>query len=244
MSHGHQISASRALTTLVWYPQAPGRRPLVVFAHGFQVGPPPYLTLLQAWAAHGYVVAAPEFPLTDQAIAGANLDENDINNQPQDLRFVTDSLVAPSSPVAGRINPDEVAVAGHSDGAESALGAGVASTPAGEPPYRALITMSVQQLPGVSHTSNPPMLVTQGDQDTINPPSWGYQVYDQGSSPRYLLVLKGGGHLPPVEAGSAWLPGIEEVTEAFLDCYVARDRSASAIGAGASDSALFGFSSG
>ena len=74
----------------MWLPAAPGRRPLIVFAHGFDVGPGIYAALLDAWAAHGYVVAAPEFPLTDPAVAGASLDENDINNQPADLRFVTE----------------------------------------------------------------------------------------------------------------------------------------------------------
>ena len=244
VSHGNRISSSRALTTLVWYPQAPGRHPLVVFAHGFQVGPPPYITLLQAWAAHGYVVAAPEFPLTDSAIAGANLDEGDIDNQPADIRFVTDSLVDPGSPVSPRIDPSRVAVTGHSDGSESALAASINPTPSGEPAYRALIAMSVQQLPDVAHTDNPPMLVTQGDQDTINPPSYGYQVYTEGSSPKYLLVLKGGGHLPPIEPGSAWLPGIESVTEAFLDCYVAGSAPASGIAAGATPASLFGFNKG
>lgn len=244
VSHGHQISSSRSLTTVVWFPDVAGRHPLVVFAHGYQVGPPPYLTLLQAWAAHGYVVAAPEFPLTDAAVAGGEIDENDINNQPEDLRFVTDSLVATGSPVASRIDPAEIALAGHSDGAESAVAASVAPVPPGEPAFHALIAMSVQQLPGVSHTDNPPMLVTQGDEDTINPPAYGYQVYAEGTSPKYLLVLKGGGHLPPVEAGSAWLPGIEAVTEAFLDCYVERDAPAGAIGSSVSGSSLFSFDAG
>lgn len=244
VSHGNQISTSRALTTLVWYPVVPGRHPLVVFAHGFQVGPAPYVTLLQAWAAHGYVVAAPEFPLTDSAIAGANLDEGDIDNQPADIRYVTDRLVDPSSPVFSRIDPGRVAVTGHSDGSESALAASIAAVPSGEPAYRALIAMSVQQLPDVAHTANPPMLVTQGDQDTINPPSYGYQVYTEGSSPKYLLVLKGGGHLPPLEPGSSWLPGIESVTEAFLDCYVAGDAPVAGIGAGATPPSRFGFNTG
>lgn len=244
ISRGHQVSSSRALTTVVWYPQAPGRRPLVVFAHGFQVGPPPYEALLQAWAAHGYVVAAPEFPLTDAAVAGGNLDENDIANQPQDLRFVTDRLVTAGSPVAAHIDPAEVAVAGHSDGAESAVAASIASVPAGQPVFRALIAMSVQQLPGVSQTDNPPMLVTQGDRDTINPPAYGYQVYTEGTSPKYLLVLRGGGHLPPLEAGSPWLAGIEAVTEAFLDCYLAHDVPAGDIGNGVTGSSLFKFTAG
>lgn len=229
VSHGRTISSSRALTTVVWLPEAPGRRPLVVFAPGFQVGPSTYLSLLEAWAAHGYIVAAPEFPLTDAAIAGANLDENDINNQPADLRFVTDSLAAATSSVATRIDAGRVAVTGHSDGAESALAASLLPTPVGEPRYRALIAMSVQPIPGSGRTATPPSLVTQGDVDTINPPAYGYQTWQLAAPPKYLLVLHGGGHLPPLQTGSAWLPGVEAVTEAFLDAYVAGDGAPSGV---------------
>ena len=244
VSHGHTISSSRALTTLVWYPMVSGRSPLVVFAHGYQVGPAPYETILEAWAAHGYVVAAPEFPLTDQDIAGANLDENDIDNQPADVRFVTDSLVAAGSPVASRIDPSKLGVAGHSDGAETALAASIVPPPGGEPAFRALVAMSVQELPDVNHTANPPMLVTQGDADTINPPSYGYTAYQDGASPKFLLVIKGGGHLPPLQAGSAWLPGIEAATEAFLDAYVSGDAPVSRVPATVAGSPLFALSSG
>jgi pimeloyl-ACP methyl ester carboxylesterase len=192
------------------------------------VGPAPYTALLEAWAAHGYVVAAPEFPLTDQAIAGADLDESDIDNQPADVRFVTDYLVGPACPVANRIDATRVALAGHSDGAETALAAAVDPAPAGEPRYRALIAMAVQPVPGATGR-NPPMLVTQGDADTINPPSYGYQTWALAASPKYLLVIAGGGHLSPLEAGRADLSGIEVATEAFLDVYVAADAPQSAI---------------
>jgi acetyl esterase/lipase len=235
VSHGRTISASRALTTLVWVPEEPGRWPLVVFSHGFDVGPLTYEALLRAWAAHGYVVAAPEFPLTDPALAGANLDENDIDNQPADVRFVTDTLVSPGQPLAAKIDASRVAVAGHSDGAEAALAASVDPTPAGAPAYRAVIAMSVSPLAGTAPTANPPLLVTQGDVDTINPPALGYQTWNQAASPKYLDVLHGGGHLPPLEAGSGWLPGVEALSEAFLDYYVAGDGTEKAIiGAGVS----------
>jgi alpha-beta hydrolase superfamily lysophospholipase len=234
VSLGRLLSTVRTLTTTVRLPAAPGRWPLIVFAHGFDVGPESYGALLDAWAAHGYVVAAPELPLTDPTVAGANLDENDINSQPADLRFVTDALTAAASPVSARIDPARVAVAGHSDGAESALAASLLPPPAGEPRYRALIAMSVQPLPGSGATANPPVLVTQGDADTINPPSYGLQTWQQAAAPKYLLVLRGGGHLPPLQAGSAWLPGVEAVTEAFLDAYVAGDAPPSAVATAAS----------
>jgi dienelactone hydrolase len=213
--------------TQVWIPQRPGRSPLVVFAHGFQVGPAPYTALLQTWAAHGYVVAAPEFPLTDAAVAGSNLDEADIDNQPADVRFVTNFLVS-SSPVAAQIDPGKVAIAGHSDGAETALAAATSPAGVGQPVYRAVIAFGVQPVPGAAGR-NPPILVGQGDEDTINPPSYGYSTFAAAASPKYLLVLRGGGHLAPLEAGSAWLPGIEAETEAFMDAYVAGDEPVGAI---------------
>ncbi len=242
VDQGREISPTRALTTLVWVPDAPGRWPLVVFAHGFQVGPDPYVTLLTAWAAHGYVVAAPEFPLTDQAVAGANLDEADLVNQPADVRFVTDALVGAGSPVAAHIDPGRVAVAGHSDGAETALAVSLNSPPPGEPRFRAVIAMAVQSVSAADPTPNPPILVTQGDADTINPPELGYQTWRQAASPKYLLVLHGAGHLPPLEAGSDWLPGVEAVTEAFLDGYVAGNEPVSGVATAAGDAGTTLFS--
>lgn len=232
------ISHSRALTTEVWVPEGGGRFPLIVFAPGFAVGPNPYQTLLEAWAAQGYVVAAVEFPLTDAAVAGPNLDENDLNNQPADLRFVTDGLVAPTSPVAGQIDRSRVALAGHSDGAESALEESIEPIPPGQPAYRAVIVMSGQPLLGIATTPNPPILVIQGDADTINPPARGYRTWQVAASPKYLEVLHGAGHLPPLEAGSEWLSVIERVTDAFLDAYVAGTASPSTIARAGDDPPL------
>jgi acetyl esterase/lipase len=229
VADGVEISPHRALTTVVLVPDAPGRRPLVVFGPGFDVGPATYGALLEAWAQHGYVVAAVEFPLADPAVAGAHLDEADLQNEPGDLRFVADSLVAPTSPVRARVNASEVAVAGHSDGGEAALAACVQPAPPGAPPFRACITMSVQPLTGTPPTANPPILFTQGDADTINPPSYGYSAFADASPPKYLEILHGGGHLPPLEQGSPWLPTVGAVTEAFLDAYVAGDAPVSAV---------------
>lgn len=228
VSHGRTISPSRALTTTVWFPNRPGRWPLVVFAHGFDVSPQPYTSLLSSWAAHGYVVAAPAFPLTDPAVAGPNLDEADIDNQPADVRFVTDELSSPAGPLSSRIDRTRVAVAGHSDGAETALAASTDPVPAGQPVYRAVLVLSGQPVPGAAG-HNPPALIVQGDADTINPPPLGYAAWNQAASPKYLLVLEGAGHLPPYETGSSWLAGVEAVTEGFLDAYVAGDGPASSV---------------
>lgn len=221
ITEGRTIATTRTLTTLVWAPVGTGPWPLVVFGHGYKVGPGPYAALLKAWAADGYVVAAPEFPLEDEFVAGADLDENDLDNEPGDLRYVIDAMVGSGTGLTARIDPNRVAVAGHSDGAEAALAESIAPPPAGEPAIRAVIAMSASPLSGISRLTNPPVLVTQGNADLINPFAKGQATFAQARSPRYFLTLIGGGHLPPIAAGSAWLPTIIEVTEDFLNVYVA-----------------------
>jgi acetyl esterase/lipase len=230
ISHGTLVSNRRALTTTVWAPAEPGRWPLIVFGHGYQVGPQPYTALLEAWASHGYVVAAPEFPLADQSVAGDNLDEGDLVNEPADLRFVIDSLVAPGSPEAAAIDPGRVAAAGHSDGAEAALAVGLNPAPPGEPAVRAVVAMAASPLLAPTPVATPPALQVQGDADPINPMALAQQLYAQLGSPKFFLDLVGGAdHLSPFEGGSPWLSTVEAVSEDFLDLYLSDQGSVAAL---------------
>ena len=216
VSRGVTVSPSRALTTTVWSPTAAGRWPLLVFAAGFRVGPQDYSHLGRLWAAAGYVVAAPSFPLADAAVAGPALDEGDLDNEPADVRFVISAITAPSSPVAGRVDAGRIGVAGHSDGAEVALA--VAQQPATA--IRAVIALAGQPVTaGLGH--NPPLLVVQGDADTVNPPERGQAVFDRATGPHFLLTLSGGDHSTPFAAGSRWQAVVDDVTVTFLHRYLA-----------------------
>ncbi len=96
--------------------------PLVVFAHGYDVTPLTYHDLLHHLASAGFVVAAPFFPLE---AAGGTLNENDLANEPQDIKFViTKTLAAGTVPglLDGMIDPAHIALVGHSDGGEAVLG--------------------------------------------------------------------------------------------------------------------------
>jgi dienelactone hydrolase len=224
VSHGRLVAPSRTLTTEVWYPKGiSGPRPLVVFAHGFQVGLDPYRRACKAWAQRGFVVAAPIFPLTDQAVAGPNLDEADIGNQPADVSFVITQLLAATqsrgTPLSGRIDPGRIAAVGHSDGAETALLVGYGSSDR-DPRVDVVIADAAKPLdvqpPTAKIQGAAPLLIVLGDQDRSVPIQDGLRLVDQVRAPGWLLVLHGADHLSPIAGTSPWTAVHDRVTGDFL----------------------------
>ncbi len=211
-------SEPRTLLTEVRYPalgspgatdvyDAPAARvdgpfPLVVFGHGFDVAPAQYAPLLQSWAHAGYVVAAPTFPGENPAVPGGP-NESDLVNQPGDMRFVISRMLAESAgsgPLSGLLDPSRIAVAGHSDGGDTALAVAYDSR-FRAPHVGAAIVLSGAEIPAegefVFPTGGPPLLATQGTADTVNLPSATNAFFEAAHSPKYLLSLLGAEHLPP-----------------------------------------------
>jgi dienelactone hydrolase len=237
----HRGPQPRVLMTYVRYPtrdggqdedhvgappaQADGPFPLVVFAHGFDVTPAVYSRLLQAWTRAGYVVAAPVFPGAN-ADAPGGPDESDIVNQPADVSFVITRLLkadrTPGGILTGLIDPTRVAVAGHSDGAVTAL-AVAAERGYRDSRVRAAVILSGAWLgagrPRFAQGS-PPLLASFGTADTLNLPRTVLDFYAAARPPKYLLSLLGATHLPPYTTAQPWLGIVERTTIAFLDLYM------------------------
>ena len=214
----------RPLETVVRCPATPGRHPLIVFAHGFALTPATYHHLLDAWAQAGYVVAAPVFPLTT-ANAPGGPDEADIVNQPRDMSFVITKLLAENARARGvladRIDPSQIAVAGHSDGGVTALAVAY-DRRFRDARVHAAVVLSGAAIPGMGPfpPRGPPLLAVQGTADTINAPGTTAAYFRLARRPKFLLWLLGASHRPPYTAQQPQLGIVERATVAFLDHYL------------------------
>jgi dienelactone hydrolase len=228
----------RTLITSVRYPSVAKRPlPLIVFCHGFALLPSTYTRLLDAWTRAGYVVAAPIFPV-ENADAPGGPDEADLANQPADVRFVIRQLLRASarhqSPIHRLIDPSRIAVAGHSDGGDTAFAVTY------ERDYldwhvRAAIVLSGAILYPeeiASRRTSPPLLAVQGSADQINPPTATHQLFLDVSRPKYLLTLFHAGHLGPYTRNWRQLALVERVTVAFLNHYFKHGSLDRLLGAG------------
>lgn len=221
LPHGRRVP--RPLTTLMWYPPAgSGPWPLVVFGHGFAGTPVVYRRLLRAWADAGYLVAAPLFPLGN-ADAPGGPDRSDLVHQPRDMRFVITQLLAANSsaesPLYGLVDARHIAVAGQSDGGITAFATAYERGYA-DPRVDAAIVMAGARLDDGPLEKGPPLLAIQGSDDRVNDPRDTLALFDAVTRPKFLLWLRGAGHLPPFTTPSRGLAAVERATRAFLDHYL------------------------
>ena len=213
-------SGPRVLVTYVRIPtRGHAPYPLVVFAHGFALTPQVYAGLLDTWARAGYVVAAPVFPVGNTNAPGGP-DERDIVNQPGDLSFVVSRLTASTSPLHSLIDAKRIALAGQSDGAETAFAAAYDRRYL-DPRIDAAVILSGAAFPGFTGPArSPPLLAVQGTSDPTNSPSTTAAYYQLMHRPKFLLWLLGATHLPPYTTHDRWSVVVDRTTTAFLDHYL------------------------
>jgi dienelactone hydrolase len=103
----HSAAPSRRLVTTIYYPasgQAPpfgrapvapgGPFPLLMYSHGYSSSRSEAVPVATRATSYGYIVVAPEFPLTNLLANGGSPDVNDAANQPGDVSFVIDQVLA------------------------------------------------------------------------------------------------------------------------------------------------------
>jgi dienelactone hydrolase len=237
-------STDDELPTTVWYPVATSssvtdgaRRdyPLLVFSQGYGQAVANYATLIEDWASAGFVVAGPTYPHTAPSTP-TTLDRGDLVHHPDDLRAVISAVVragrAPGTVLSGKIDGSDIGVVGQSDGGDVSLA--VADNSAWRiSGLRAAAILSGAEYPpfggqyfAPGTPPGPPLLVVQGDADTINPPVCSAQLYNAAPPPKYYLDLLGATHLAPYVQPSSWQGVVATVTTEFFDAELAGERAA------------------
>jgi dienelactone hydrolase len=209
---------------------APAAFPLVLMAHGYLLPGDGYDRIMRAVAAHGYVVAAPEFPHSTGH--GGDGQRSDITNQPADLAFVADRMVelGASGTITPTIaDPQRIAVVGHSDGGLTATAFGYGHQ------YRDLrvaavvsLTGGVGLFPGAFYASDsPPLLAAHTRDDGTNPYTASVNLFQgvPAGRPRFLLTIDAGGHIDPFMFGTARFDLGDAIAD-FLDLTLRNDPEA------------------
>jgi dienelactone hydrolase len=223
----------RVLDTTITYPVGGNSpMPLVVLAHGNNGNPNKFTQLISSWAAAGYVVAAPAFPLTNNTTPGGS-SPGDVRNQPADMSFVIDEVLKMSrpranSPLAGLVDKRHIGVAGLSLGGSTVYGL-VFNTCCRDKRIDAVVLMSalrVQFKGGKDAWRHVPALLLHSDAD----PRWyptSQETYPLLATPKWFVTLHGSTHSGPFEdtpdPADAAVPPI---TIAFWDRYLKGEKSA------------------
>jgi predicted dienelactone hydrolase len=220
-------SPERVLPTLVLYPKERKREhsqfPLIVFSHGFTASGPDYASVLRPWAAHGYVVAAPTFPLSSGNAPGGPT-VLDYPNQPGDVSFVITRMLqldqTAGSPLFNLIDPQSIGVAGHSLGAITTLGVADNSC-CKDHRIDAAVSIAGIELPFTGgtffkgHTS--PLLLIHGTADHTVPYAASQVLFADARSSTFFLTLEGAPHTAFFDP---WRPVITNTVLSFFDRYL------------------------
>jgi dienelactone hydrolase len=227
---------TRTLPTEVWYPadgpsgaaptaDAPpdashGPYPLVLFAHGYDVTPDFYAPLLERWAAAGYVVAAPVFPILSGSDGGAS--HVDYEKTFGDASFVITRVLGlgGGDSLAGLVDRDRIAAAGHSDGEVVSFGLGFLAC-CRDPRVKAVISMAGDLAnadnPSVRDTGTPILHIMEVNDEYDPYPHSIQWDRDNLTAPRWMVSLRSS-HVPPyTQPGDPAFELVSTITIAYLD---------------------------
>ena len=140
----------------------------------------------------------------------------------RDVSFVLDQLIAasddPNSPVASRIDPDRIGVAGHSLGAATTYAVAIDDC-CRDPRIDAAVVMAgVVLVDGgrMDYRTGLPMLLFHGDADQVLSYQFDVDTYAKLSPPKWFVTLQGAGHSPPYEdIASPWDDVVESTSTDF-----------------------------
>jgi dienelactone hydrolase len=227
----------RRLVTTIYRPKGTGPFPTIVFAHGSNGHPDKFTQLLGAWAAAGYVVAAPAFPLTNSTVPENSKNISDVVNQPADVSFVLTQLLRENRDRKGRlhraIDRRHLGAAGLSLGGATTYGV-VFDDCCRDRRFTAAMVLDGIRLPMSTSTGDQlrldghvPLLIAHSDTDPTLPYSTARAAYDAAMPPVWLVTLHGASHATQWENDPTPYDAIaEHLTTDFWDATLRGEKSA------------------
>ena len=208
---------SRSLTTSIWYPSegsgtveepetdaalasGAGPRPLILYAHGFSSNRNENGTLAALLASRGFVVLAMDFPLTKLTAKGS-ANAADVLNQPGDLRFLLDMILArsadPGDPLRGAIDPERIGLIGVSLGAMSSVMMAFHESELDER-IKVIATVAAPGCylpPDFFAGRSIPIAIVHGGSDAVVPyMEHGPPMFEAAQAPKLFVGIEGGTH--------------------------------------------------
>lgn len=240
---------SRTLPTAIYYPaqgpptgtpveNAPIDKkhrpyPLILFTHGLYARGIFYADVLKTWASAGYVVAAPDYPRSNQdAVGGVTFGGGvaDTHNQPADASFVIDQVLKDKQ--LGRVvDAKRIGASGHSLGGITTYGLAYSAC-CRDKRIKAALPMSgfgglVEPIEKYVWDGQPPLLALHGNADGTVPYVSDVNTLAWAKPPKFLVTFIGAGHVVPFLGGdTAQAMALKQATVDFLDLYLKGDKSA------------------
>jgi predicted dienelactone hydrolase len=215
-SMGFAGSPTRRIDVRVWLPAGAGPFPLVIYSHGTFGNADNAMHLVEHLVAHGYMVAAPDYPLTSSAAYTKVrfADISDVVQQTRDVKFIIDQLLADAE-IGPKIDAGKIGTTGHSLGAVTSYFtsfgtqtrdpriAATALIAGGDPVESAL--MSDMGLLGTGHAAvRVPALFLSAEKDVFaRMTGRPYASYSRVEGPKTEVMIAGGVHV--------WFRGKPEV---------------------------------
>lgn len=238
---------TRELPVAVYYPPAgpatgpptenapvgpAGQYPLMVFAHGYSIRAVDYEPLIIDLAAQGFVVAAPDFPISSLVFPGP-ASQADLPDQALDIRFLIDTFQNPAALPAvlqGKIAPGKVSVTGHSDGGVT-VAAASGNSCCLDTRIGASVALAGDQGGSLFRHGEwfqpnaPPQMFIHGTADRDVPYSYSLKLYDDTVVTRYMVSIPGGVHWDPFVSGPE-RPAVVALMTDFFRAYTLGDKDA------------------
>lgn len=218
----------RTLAGRVWFPadRSAAPYPLVVYSHGFTSNHLGGKYIAEHLASLGHVVVAVDYPLTSMGAPGGPV-ARDVVNQPGDVSFLIDTLIAqsdtPNHPLAGLVDSTRIGVTGISLG-------GLTTTLAAfhpdsrDPRIRAALSIAGPTSPFTPtffSFASVPFLMLAGDIDALVPYASNAAPVPDRVAGSELVTLRGASHTGFADPAvpMRWLNNPDAI-----GCYMVKDR--------------------